>query len=185
MAENDKEKEEQLAELQKMVTMAAGEIEGRLATSLNQAIAGINEKIDLGAAAAAELQNNAKIAFETLPNVIQENVETQLKANLKGIVEEVGKQFEGKVKEAGGGNSGTGITMESILANSDKLVAVVQAFRSPTTDQAMAANMGMIFKWHGLLSKIEKGGSSGEEITKAIQDTFGSQGQPGGQETKT
>lgn len=162
---------EELAELQKMVTVAAGEIEGRLATSLDKTIEGINNKIDL----AVDLNAKSKAAFETIPSLIQEQIESQLKVNLKGIVEEVGNQFEGKMKAMAGGNSaapGGGLNFESLLANSDKIVAVVNAFRSPTTEAAMLAQMNFVMKWHSLLSKLEKGGGAPDEITKAIASTF-------------
>jgi len=166
--------DEEMAEIQKMVTMAAQEVEGRLATSLDKTIESLNNKIALNATAAAEVQNKAKIALETVPNLIQEQIESQLRANLTGIVEEVGKQFQAKVKEAGGNSAapGGGLSLESLLAHSDKLVAVVNAFRSPTTEQAMMGQMSFVMKWHQLLSKLEKDGGSGDEFTKAIADTF-------------
>ena len=157
---NDQELENigQLAELQKMVAMAAKGIEDRLADSLGKAIGGLNSKVEVNAAANAELQAKAKAAFEALPALIQENVEGQLKANLTGIVEEVGKQFEGKVKAmAGGDNSGAagfGLNAGSLLANSDKIIALINAWKQPTTEAAMMGQMNLIFRCHGLLSKL-------------------------------
>lgn len=161
---------EELAEIQKMVTVAAGEIEGRLATSLDKTIEGINNKIDL----AVDLNAKSKAAFETIPGLIQEQIESQLKVNLKGIVEEVGKQFEGKMKAmAGGGDSAGGsMGLRDLLADSDKVIAIVNAFRQPTTEAAMLAQMNFVMKWHSLLSKLEKGGGSGDEFTKTIASTF-------------
>jgi len=77
---------EEMAAIQKMVTKAAEEIESKLATSLNNAIEGINAKVDTNAAPAAELQAKAKTAFETLPHLIQEKIDVQLKTNLEGMV---------------------------------------------------------------------------------------------------
>ena len=168
--------EEELAELQNMVAMAAKGIEDRLADSLGKAIEGINSKVEVNATASDELQSKAKVAFETLPALIQENVESQLKANFTGIVEAVGKKFEEKVKAmAGGDNSGApgvGLTAGSLLANSDKIIGLINAWKQPTTEAAMMGQMNLIFRWHGLLSKLEKGGGSGADVTQAISDTF-------------
>lgn len=166
--------EEELAELQKVVVAAAEVIENKLTNTLKEAIEGINTKVDLGASAAADIEAKAKITFEALPKLIQEHVETQLKTNLTGIVEEVGKQFEAKVAQAGGGNSaGVGsMGLRDLLAESDKVINVINAWRQPTTEQAMLGQMNFVMKWHALLSKLEKGGGSGDEFTKAIASTF-------------
>lgn len=172
---------EELAQLQEMVTKAAEAIESKLAATLGAAIEGINSQFESNAAAAAEIQSQAKAALETVPHLIQEHVENQLQANLKGIVEEVGNQFEAKVKAMAGGGSGDGagggMGIEKLLANSDKIIGIVNAFRSPTTEQAMMGQMAFVMKWHGLLSKLEKGGGTGDEVTKAIADTFAGQKQ--------
>ena len=168
--------EEELAELQNMVATAAKGIEDRLADSLGKAIEAINNKIELNATASAELQTRAKTAFETLPVLIQEHVEGQLKANLTGIIDEVGNRFEEKVKAMakGGGNSGApgGLGIQDLLAHSDKIIGVINAWKQPTTEAAMMSQMQLIFRWHGLLSKLEKGGGSGQDVTQAIADTF-------------
>ena len=169
----------QLAELQKMVAMAAKGIEDRLADSLGKVIEGINSKIELNAAASAELQARAKTAFETLPALIQEHVESQMKANFTGIVEAVSQKFEEKVKAMakGGGNSGApgGLGIQDLLAHSDKIIGVINAWKQPTTEAAMMGQMNLIFRWHGLLSKLEKGGGSGQDVTEAIASTFKTQ----------
>ena len=165
---------EELAELKEVVSKAAEAIEGRLAESLNQGIEGLNSKIDSTKAAADEIQSKAKTALEGVPQLIQDQIEVQLKTNLKGIVEDVGNQFEERVKALGGsaGANGGGMSLDKLLANSDKIIGVVNAFRAPTTDQAMMSEMNLIFRWHGLLSKLEKGGGSGEDLTKQIANTF-------------
>lgn len=171
---------EEIAELQKMVTAAAEVVENKLADSLKEAIESINTKVDASVVASTDLQAKAKIAFEALPNMIKEHVEGTLSENIKSIGEELSKQFEGKVKAmigAGGGNSAGGGSMglRDLLAESDKIIGVINAWKQPTTDQAMMGQMNLIFRWHGLLSKLEKGGGSGEDITKAIADTFTTQ----------
>ncbi len=166
---------EELAELKEVVSKAAEGIELRLADSLNKAIEDIKGK----AAAADEVQSKARTAMEAVPKLIQEQIESQLKINLKGIVEEVGNRFEERVKAMGGGTGANGgpITLDKLLANSDKIIGVVNAFRSPTTDQAMLGQMNFVMKWHKVLSSMEKGGGSGEDITRAIADTFTQQEQ--------
>jgi len=77
---------EELAALQKMMTKAAEEIEGKLAASLDKAIEGINSKVDTNTGAAAELIEKAKTAVTTMPNLIQEKIDVQLKTNLEGMV---------------------------------------------------------------------------------------------------
>lgn len=162
--------EEELAELQKMVTVAAEGIEGRLAASLDKTIEGINNKIDL----AVDLNAKSKAAFEAVPHLIQEHVEAQLQANLKGIVEEVGKQFEGKMKAitSSGNSTGGSMGLRDLLADSDKVIGIINAVRQPTTEAAMLSQMNFVMKWHSLLSKLEKGGGAPDEITKAIASTF-------------
>lgn len=163
----------ELAELEKMVTKAAEEIENRLSASLGKAIEGINAKVNLNVEAANELQANAKVAMEAMPNLIREHVESQLSVNLKGIVEEVGKQFEGKVKAmAGGDSAGGSMGLRDLLAESDKIIGVINAWKQPTTEAAMLSQMNFVMKWHGLLSKLEKGGGVPDDITKAIASTF-------------
>ena len=163
-----------LAALQRIVTEAVGAIEDRLASKIDEVMQGINSKIEANEIITAELQAKAKTAFETLPQIMQDQIQTQLQTNLKGIIEQVSTQFEEKVKAMAGeaGASGGGMSFDKLLANSDKIIGVVNAFRAPTTDQAMMSEMNLIFRWHGLLSKLEKGGGSGEDITKAIADTF-------------
>lgn len=167
---------EQLDELQKMAAAFAEGIETRLADRLDKAIGVINNKIELNAAATAEMTAKAKTALDAVPHLIQEHVENQLQANLKGIVEEVGNQFEKKVEAmAGGGNSGTpgsGMSLRELLSNSDKIIGVINAWKQPTTEQAMLSQMNFVMKWHSLLSKLEKGGGSGDEFTQAIASTF-------------
>lgn len=171
---------EELAELKEVVSKAAEGIELRLFESLNKAIESLDGKIASTTAAAEETQSKAKMAMEAVPNLIKEQIEAQLTANLKGIVAEVGAQFEEKMKAAGGAGTGADggpITLDKLLQNSDKIVNVVNAFRSPTTDQAMMGQMNFVMKWHQLLSKLEKGGGTGDEFTKAIADTFTQQTQ--------
>jgi len=162
---------EEMAELKSVVSQATEAIEGRLFESLTKAI----EEIKGKAAAADELQSKAKIALEAVPNLIQEQIEAQLKGNLKGIVEEVGNQFEEKMKEklgGGTGSNGGAVSLDKLLANSDKIIGVVNAIRSPTTEQAMMGQLNFGMKIHSLMSKLEKGGGSGDEFAKTIADTF-------------
>lgn len=166
---------EELDQIQKMMTQGAEAIEKKLATSLNQAIAGINEKVDNNAAAAAEIVANAKAAVSTMPNLIQEHVEAQLKTNITSIVKEVGKQFEGKLRDATGGKGADGGSMgiRELLGQSDQIINIINAWKQPTSEQALMGQMNFIMKWHNILNKIEKGGGSGEELTAQIGKTFG------------
>lgn len=163
-----------LEDLQELVMLAAGAIEKKLVEKLDQTILSLNEKIDNNAKAALEITANAKKAMETVPNVIQEHVEAQLKSNLTGIVKEVGDQFEAKIKSyAGGGNgAAAGDFFEKMIGHSDKIIGIINAFRSPTTEQAMLSQMNFVMRWHQVLSKLEKGGGSGTDVTKAIAETF-------------
>lgn len=173
---------EELDQLKGVVSQAAEEIEGRLAESLNKAIEGLDAKIAATTAAGDALKSTATTALEALPNMIQEKIEAQLQDNLQGIVEEVGNRFEERVKAVAGAagagagkNGGAGLDFSSLLGQSDKIISVINAFRSPTTDQAMMGQMNFVMKWHKLLSTMEKGGGSGEDITSAIADTFTAQ----------
>lgn len=161
---------EELAEITEMVTKAAEGIESRLADSLKNAIEGFNSK----AAAATELQSKSEAALKVLPDLIQKQVESQLKTNLTGIVDEIGKQFEAKVKEASGNSEAPegGLNIPYLLDNSDKLIAIFNAWKQPTTEQAMLSQMNFVMKWHSLLTKLEKGGGTADEATKAIASTF-------------
>ncbi len=167
--------EAELAQLKEMVTTAVDGVETKLADSLGKAIAGLTEKLDSTAQTGTDIQKQTKMALEAVPNLIREHVENQLQVNLKGIVEEVSNKFEEKVKVlagANGGGAGGGAFVDKIIANSDKLIGAVNAFRAPTTEGALMGQMNLIFRWHGLLSKLEKGEGSGEDITKAISETF-------------
>lgn len=164
---------EELAALQKMMAKAVDEIETKLATSLNNAIEGINTKVDNSAAAAAEIVANAKTAVTTIPNLIQEHIEAQLKTNITSIVEEVGKQFEAKLMEKTGGKTDGSLGVRDLLDHSDQIINVINAWKQPTSEQALMGQMNFIMKWHGILNKIEKGGGSGEELTTQISKTFG------------
>ena len=144
--------EEEKVELQNMVTMAAQGIEERLIATFGPIIEGINKKVDLSSKASSELESKAKTAFDTLPAVIHTQVENQL-----GVLT---KQFEERQKEAGnGGQSGSGgggAFLDKLLANSDKLIGMWNAYKQPTTEAAMTAKMNEVFNWHRLLSKLEK-----------------------------
>ena len=168
--------DQELEQIQKMVTVAAEEIEGRLATSMEKAIGGITEKITQQEGATKDLQAKAKAAFDNMPGIIKEHVESQLQTNLAGIVAEVGKQFEGKVKAMAGGDNSEGaggpLSVREVLSQSDKIVNIINAWKQPTTEAAMLSQMNFVMKWHGVLSKIEKGGGSSDELNKAIAETF-------------
>jgi hypothetical protein len=164
-----------LSDLNNMVIKATSEIENRLSDRLEAAIAAINQNIEANAAAVSQVQSQARSALETVPALIQEHIESQLKANLENIIDQVSNTFEEKVKAMAGsigGNGGGGLNLALLLENSDKLIGIVNAFRSPTTEQAMMGQMNFVMRWHQLLSKVEKGGGSGDEITRAISDTF-------------
>lgn len=173
-SDQELEKIKLLNELNTMVLKAAGDIENQLGEKLEAAIAGINTNIEANAAAVDEIQVKARSVIEAMPNLIQEHIEGQLKANLKGIIDNISDTFEEKVKEmAGGGSNGGGsLNLATLLEHSDKIIGVINAFRSPTTEQAMMGQMNFVMRWHSLLSKLEKGGGSGEEVTRAISDTF-------------
>jgi len=160
--------EEELAEMQKMITAAAGQIESKLAGTLQEVLVGVNAKVEAAEAVSSELQVKAKAAFEALPALIQKQVENQL--------QDLTKQLEEKAEAmSGGGNSGgggAGVNFRDLLAHSDKIIGVINAWKQPTTEAAMMGQMNLIFRWHGLLSKLEKGGGSGDDVTKAIADTF-------------
>jgi len=160
--------EEELAEMQKMITAAAGQIESKLAGTLQEVLVGVNAKVEAAEAVSSELQVKAKAAFEALPALIQKQVENQL--------QDLTKQLEEKAEAmSGGGNSGgggAGVNFRDLLAHSDKIIGVINAWKQPTTEAAMMGQMNLIFRWHGLLSKLEKGGGAGDDVTKAIADTF-------------
>lgn len=158
--------------VQQLILAAASQIEGRLANTLNQAIDGINARIEANAASAIELTANAKLAIDNMPAMIQERVEGQLRVNLKGIVEEIANQFEEKVKKFAGDGTGGMDFLDRAMTHSDKIIGIVNALRAPTTEQAMMNQMTMIFRWHTLLSKLEKGGGSPGDVTDAIANTF-------------
>lgn len=169
---------EELAAIQKMMTKAVGEVEKKLATSLNNAIEGINTKVEASTKAATDLVANAKAAVQAMPNLIQEHVEAELKTNITSIVEEVGKQFEAKLKEKTGGKGADGsLGIRDLLEHSDQVINVINAWKQPTSEQALMGQMNFIMKWHNILSKIEKGGGSGEELTSQISKTFGPEAQ--------
>lgn len=166
---------EELEQIQKMMTTAAGIVETKLGTSLNKAIEGIDAKVEASTKAATDLVANAKAAVSAMPNLIQEHVEAQLRTNLTGIVEEVGKQFEAKMKEklAGGGNSeGGSMSLRELLEQSPKVIEIINAWKQPTTEQAMLSQLNFGMKIHSLMSKLEKGGGSGDEFAKTIASTF-------------
>ncbi len=156
--------EEEKVELQNMVTAAAQVTEERLIAIFGPIIEGINKKVEVSVKASSELETKAKTAFDTLPAVIHTQVENQL-----GVLT---KQFEERQKETGGNSGGGGDYLDKLLANSDKLIGMWNAYKQPTTEAAMTAKMNEVFNWHRLLSKLEKGGGSGEDVTKAIADTF-------------
>lgn len=161
------------AEVQEMVTGAIKEAESRLLISLGDTMEGINAKLDGMAGAASEVQ----ATVQSLPNLIQSQVESQLKVNLSGIIAEVGKQFEDKMKAMAGGAvaDGGGMSLDKLLTQSDKIVSLVNAFRSPTTEQAMMGQMNFVFRWHKLLSQFEKGGGTPDEIAEQLTKTFTTQ----------
>lgn len=166
--------DEERAELQEMVGKVAEGIENRLADTLKEAIGSISEAVGENKTAVTKIENKAKLAFETLPTLIQEQVETRMKANVTSIIEELGKQYKGKVAELGGNNEGAiaGFGLRELLAHSEQIIAVIQAWKQPTTEQAMLAQMNFVMKWHALLSKVEKGGGTPDEITQRITETF-------------
>ncbi len=166
----------QLAALRDMAAKFAEGIEIRLAESLNSAIEGIRAEVEKSLAVATEVQGKASEAFKALPDLVQGGIEKQLKANLAGITEEINRIFEEKVKAmTGGGNSaggGGGLNIPYIIDHADKIIEMWNAYKQPTSEQAISAKLSEIYKWHGLLSKIEKGGIPGDDLTKQIAETF-------------
>lgn len=175
--------DEELTELRTMVDIAAKGIEDRLIASFGTIIAGLNTKISQGEKAASDLESKATTAFNTLPVIIKTQVENQLKdltkqleAGKSGDMSGGGESADG---ESGGGaprggNSGGfgGFNVGELLQYAPKVIEMINAWKQPGTEQQMMGQMNLIFRWHGLLSKLEKGGGSGEDITTAVADTF-------------
>lgn len=169
--------EQELAELRKMVDIAARGIEDRLITSFGGIIAGLNEKIALSDKAASELETKAGKAFESLPVIIKTQVENQLQDLTKQLeARQAGPGDDGEGKPAGGAGGASGgfggFSVGELLKNGPQIVELIKAWRQPGTEQQMMGQMNLIFRWHGLLSKLERGGGSGEDISKTIADTF-------------
>lgn len=192
MAEKDKPTDEelmnirQLERLQKMVTETVGEVENRLADKLQEIAGAIHENVNKIAGELKRLQEaqasqatQIQETLEAAPKMIQEEIQIQLKANVAGIVAEYKKQMGGKAavttpdnEQSGAAPGLGGLSIDGLLGHADKIVELINAFRSPTTDQAMMSQMNFVIKWHNILNKIEKGGGTGEELTKQIAETF-------------
>ena len=170
---------EELQEIKALLISASEGVERHLLASMNDSLKNLNEKIDATAKASDDIQVLATNTFANLPAMLQERVEKALNDNVKGIIEQIGKQNEEQFKElmggvkAGGENGGGGgLTLQNLLAQSDKLMGLVNAWRTPTTEQATAVDIDRIFNWHRLLSKLEKGGGTSDDLNTEIKGTF-------------
>jgi len=164
-----------------VVLAQVGEVLEKSMAQIKDGVQGFDqEKIILGVAGLLQpkLNEQIKTGFETFTRPI---IEKQVQAALPGVVEQVARQFQGDPGRGGAqGGAATegaprptfGLNIGDLLAHSPQIIEIINAFRSPTTDQAIGQQMGFIMKWHGLLSKIEKGGGRPDDLTSAIGETF-------------
>jgi hypothetical protein len=172
-------------EAAKIVEVVESGISDRLdsiVAGVNQTLASLNRALSENKEAIEELRVKTQNAVATMPDLINDQVEAKLMANIKSIQEQINEQFETKFKAAmgsgGGGGAAPGDGLGSILSQTPRIIEIINAFRQPTTDQAMMSQMSFVMKWHKLLSSLEKGGGDTDELSNRITETFA----PGGQE---
>jgi hypothetical protein len=162
-------------QLLQIINYAMGKIQGNFNDAIKSVKESLHQEINTIRAQTSESLKGA-------PDLIRETVEVQLQGHIKGIIQEISSQFEEKFKQytgaggggggGGGGGNGAGLSLNQILANSDKIIGVINAFRSPTTEQAMMSQMSNVLKWHKVFSSIEKGGGNVDDLTTNIASTF-------------
>jgi hypothetical protein len=123
----------------------------------------------------AKLEATKGELFEGLKGLvgdIEKQLRGQINTEFQGVVPKVITTLQEKAQEMGGGApvAGHGGGLGSLLTP-DVVKALIDKFLSPSQPEAsIAGKLNEILRWHNVLSKIEKGGASGEEITKAISD---------------
>ena len=172
--EENKELEDilQLGGLDSLIKAKVNEIENNLADKLNETISNIYNKIaeDMKAASASQA-TQIQAAIQTLPGLVQKQVEGQLQANIAAITDQIGRQFEGKVRElTGGDNPGAGGTVNRLIrdASIGDIVQLIQAWKQPSSDQQLASQIRLLTTGMNMGSKMK----SGELTPKDIQDSF-------------
>lgn len=163
----------------KIVEAVEGGISDRLdsiVAGINQTLASLNQALKKNAEDIAAIQQKNQNTFAALPDIINDHLSKALPA----IQQEIGSQLGEKLKAtleagggAGGGNgAGGGLSVQGIAKIAPQIIEIINAWKQPTTEQAMMGQMQNIFKWHQLLTKLEKGGGSASDITSQIADTF-------------
>lgn len=113
-------------------------------------------------------QKAAETVFQSNSKLLMETINAQLKASQEEARSEPGA--EATKKPAGAGISDL---LSIILQNADKLKDLVAVFRpAPAPETQIASNIAQIFKWHSLLTKVEKSGGNTDELAKEISATL-------------
>lgn len=98
----------------------------------------------------------------------------------KSIFEQMEAQLETKMKSRDGndnpaGNSEQPGAVNNLLANATiaDVVEVIKVFKQPSDQQSLMGMMGFGMRWYQLGAKMSKGNATGDDLEKAIADTFG------------
>lgn len=149
-----------------------------LADSMDSAIEEITKALQANSEAIVSIRQQTAEVLQQVPTLINNQVEGKLSANLQTIISQVNAQFEEKLKATLGAGNGNGngaagqLSLGGLAQLAPQIIEVINAWKQPSSEQAMAGQMANIFKWHQLLSKLEKGGLNAETITESIAETF-------------
>jgi hypothetical protein len=119
-------------------------------------------------------QKAAAAVFQANSKVFMDAVKTEIESHLPASG---GENTENSNVNKGNHGVAAGSVLKELLAmalsNAEGLETLVRIFRpSPPAESQIGNQLSTIFRWHGLLNKIEKGGMSSEELSKEIAGQF-------------
>lgn len=168
----------------------AAKVLGEVGVRLTEAVEKITRdlsgaKIDTGSLT----QGVADLLLPQLNVAIQKASADQFQANFKTLQAELYKQLDAKVNQirqsqnedepenhtqkTGSGGNWLADIVKSVLDNPEGLKTIVEIFKpAPAADTQMASTISNIFRWHKVLSQVESGKISSEELGKELSSTF-------------
>lgn len=175
---------------EKVAESLVEKVQGRLSAQLSESVEAIKGMVAAGAQPVDVekiINGVANTLKPTIIEVAKNTVSEAFVANSKALTSEVYRVMDARfneLKTAASGNgegsasaviSGTkldiGNLVAQLLANADGISKLVAAFRGTGgADQQIASQLQTIFRWHNVLTKLESGKATSEELTKGIAD---------------
>ena len=126
-----------------------------------------NEMAETSKAAVQEAEGRLGQQVTSIGKSIFEQMEAQLETKIKS-------RRDGDDNPAGNSEQAGGAVNRLLSqASIADVVDVIKVWRQPSDQQSLMGLMGFGMRWYQLGAKMSKGNATGDDLEKAITDTFG------------